>query len=228
MQQHSQLCSAKVFSGVSIDFATNDTTQKSQSSGADSESASETMFQQHTRIVRSITWKISSLIINGNGEISTNKSLMELGLESLLAIDLKDWIFSEFHVNLSAPEILGVISIAALAETVISCLQPAKKGLSPATSSRNMTNARAITSAEAASLAKPAAMSKASKLPELPLPVLETSLNMFLSSRESFLSPKEYRTTYEKIKDFLKQGSKVRALVGRGILFFPMLCPTSP
>lgn len=202
---------SEVFNGVNAKLATDDTTQMSQPSKADSESATETTFQQHTRIVRSITQKISSLITSGNGEISTNKSLTELGLDSLLAIDLKSWILNEFQVDLSAPDILGKASITALAGTVISHLQPTNKGLSPGTSpSRDGNNAGVITPAEVASLAKPAAISKASKLPELPLPDLETTLIMFLSSRESFLSHEEYEATSEKIKDFLDRGSKVR------------------
>ena len=220
--------------GIDAEPTTDDTTQFSQSLTSGSGSANETMFQQHTRIIRSITRKLASLIISETREISTNKPLRELGLDSLLAIDLNTWILSEFHVNLSAPETLGQISITALAETIISRLQPTNKVQSAGTSpSRNGNNADAITSAEVANLAKPAAILKASKLPELPLPDLETTLKMFLDSRESFLSPEEYETTSEKIKDFLTQGSRVRTprvtrTAGNISLNVLILCPTSP
>ena len=201
---------SEVFNDANAELAPDDTTQVSQSLEVESEPAGETKFQQHTRIVRSITRKLSSLIKSGNGDISMNKSLIELGLDSLLAIDLKNWITNELHVSLSALEILGHNSITALAESVISHLQSTNEAPSPGTPpSRNGNNASAMTSAEVAGLAKPAAMSKASKLPELPLPDLEATLKVFLSSRESFLSPKEHETTSDQIEGFLKQDGKV-------------------
>lgn len=200
---------SEVFKGVSAELTTADTTQESPSSRSDDESATETPFQKHTRIVRSITRKLSSLIVAGNEEISTNKSLMDLGLDSLLAIDLKNWVLNEFHVNLSALEILGQANITALAEIVNSHLQNANGALTRSTSpSRNGTNVSGPTSADITSLAKP---SKSSRLPDLPLPDLETTLEMFLTSRKNFLSPTEYLQISAAIQAFLKEGSKVRS-----------------
>lgn len=63
--------------------------------------------------------KFSSVLIVPEEEISTEKSVVSLGLDSLVAVEVRSWIKREMDATMSTMELLTSSSIGALAEMVV-------------------------------------------------------------------------------------------------------------
>ncbi|KAF4636865.1 hypothetical protein G7Y89_g1216 [Cudoniella acicularis] len=83
---------------------------------------------QFTSIVRqAFEAHLKTVLQFGSGSISHQKSLTELGLDSLMAVEIRTWFLKELDVNFSVLKILGGASIAELCAEVISQLQLQEK-----------------------------------------------------------------------------------------------------
>ena len=63
--------------------------------------------------------KLSNVLIVPAEEISTGKSVVALGLDSLLAVELRSWIVREMEATMSTMELMTSSSINGLAEMIV-------------------------------------------------------------------------------------------------------------
>jgi aryl carrier-like protein len=77
-----------------------------------------TFDEAHATIIEDITRKISLLVGCLADEINMNLSLADFGLDSLIAIKLKNWIARTFQAALQTAEIFSSPSIDSLAKLV--------------------------------------------------------------------------------------------------------------
>ncbi|ORY57229.1 uncharacterized protein BCR38DRAFT_461375 [Pseudomassariella vexata] len=80
--------------------------QKLPSAGADT---------RHAIITEAIVDRLASLLGRQPADISENKSVASLGVDSLVAVELRNWIAAETGVSLPVFEILGTRSLGELA-----------------------------------------------------------------------------------------------------------------
>ena len=63
--------------------------------------------------------KFSGVLIVPVEEMSREKTVVSLGLDSLVAVEVRSWIKREMDATMSTMELLNSVSIVALAETVV-------------------------------------------------------------------------------------------------------------
>ena len=63
--------------------------------------------------------KFSGVLIIPVEELSREKTVVSLGLDSLVAVEVRSWIKREMDATMSTMELLNSVSIVALAETVV-------------------------------------------------------------------------------------------------------------
>lgn len=63
--------------------------------------------------------KFASVLITPVEEVSTNKPIVALGLDSLVAVEVRSWIAKEMDAKMSTMELMTSSSIKALAEVIV-------------------------------------------------------------------------------------------------------------
>lgn len=63
--------------------------------------------------------KIASVSMAPRGEIEINKPLATYGMDSLVAVDIRNWIANEMAANITALEFIDRSSLAGLSDKVI-------------------------------------------------------------------------------------------------------------
>ena len=63
--------------------------------------------------------KFSAVLIIPVEELSREKTVVSLGLDSLVAVEVRSWIKREMDATMSTMELLNSNNIVALAETVV-------------------------------------------------------------------------------------------------------------
>lgn len=134
--------------------------------------------------------KVSDMVAFGDRQTSPSMSLTEVGLDSLITIELRDWIIKEFRSSLTTAEILDHTSFRALAQTIVA----------RSTLVQRTTNEPFAENEDGVRESKPLDVpaSKTTKLPKQPLPDLQSSLDQLIESRKPFISPEEC-SRFEKI-----------------------------
>ena len=136
--------------------------------------------------------KMSALVSLNNDEIGLSYPIASLGLDSLIAIELKNWIVHTFRAPIQASEILDSRNIEALAKIVAqrSTLVTHRLGAQPDTSNQSDVSTRQL----------PIRTRK--QLPTIPLPELADSLDQYLYSIRSFCSDKDIHRISSAIAQF--------------------------
>ena len=76
--------------------------------------------QEAARIAsKSLVEKLATVLITPAEEISTNKPVVALGLDSLVAVEVRSWITKELDTKISTMELMTSPSIKALADVVV-------------------------------------------------------------------------------------------------------------
>ena len=150
---------------------------------ADAIKAATDIHKARDIVVSSVSKKMSALISLSDEGIDTEVPINSLGLDSLIAIELKNWIVQNFHSPLQSSEILDSRNIKGLAETVLerSTLANIEK-----LKSRSLENEDEPTKQER--------NVEIQKLPTMPLPDLLDSLDRYVEAVERFCSANELRT----------------------------------
>jgi acyl carrier protein len=65
-----------------------------------------------------LRFKIASLLGFGEGQLDARRSLVELGLDSLMAVELRNWIESQIKIALPISQLMRNASLGDLVETV--------------------------------------------------------------------------------------------------------------
>lgn len=162
----------------------------------------------HRIIATAIVHKLSSLIALEDHKIELESPLSEFGINSLIAIQLKSWITQEFHTKIESSEILDEQSIMALSLIVASRSPLTQQGsgeiLKTKKNVRMSGKDDGIPHVLHSSLAGgfQQHVNVAPKLPQLPLPSLESTLELYLASAHPFLSEDELIHTSNAIREF--------------------------
>ncbi|WP_297842147.1 choline/carnitine O-acyltransferase [Pseudomonas sp.] len=152
-------------------------------------------------IASSIVGRLALLISADPASIeSGHGSLLDLGLDSLVAIELRNWIMAEFDAPLQSSEILVDQTINALAQKVtsrsklvIAAAQPSNQDGTTGTDEATATiDSTLVSTAEYV-------------CPPLPIPLLDDTLQLFEDSRLAFDSPDAQRVTATAVAAF-KEG----------------------
>jgi acyl transferase domain-containing protein/NADPH:quinone reductase-like Zn-dependent oxidoreductase/acyl carrier protein len=151
---------------------------------------------------------LADLVAIDSAEVSLNSSILDFGLDSLIAIELRNWIMREFNAPIQSSEVLDSHDIWSLAQKV--------------TSRSRLTDDKSTESGSSGSDAMPSStlptsrsrsedsQNRAVELSPLPVPDLSETLRMFVSSRKAFATPKELEETEIVVEDFKKSGLELQ------------------
>lgn len=163
-------------------------------------------------IAEEIAKKMSNLVAMDYEEIELQRRMAEFGLDSLVTIEMKNWITQNFQAKLQASEISDATNILALAGVVASrstLITKTSPSQAPDTDNADTSidDKRAVVEAkeEEGVIA----------LPKQPLPDLEHSLSQFLDSLLPVLTPREYARYQGYVTEFLAPGGFGRKLQAR-------------
>ncbi|KAF4637761.1 hypothetical protein G7Y89_g319 [Cudoniella acicularis] len=155
-------------------------------------------------ICSAVSKKIAALIAHENKEIDVDVSLADLGLDSLVAIELKNWISRTLQAPFQTSEILDMPNISVLAATILArsaLIQPQGSQDSPQVNKSPQENG---VSPNPQPIVEPPANSPKVSLPQLPLPGLESTLNMYLQCVLPLTSSQELKEVNLAIEEFLQ------------------------
>lgn len=164
-----------------------------------------------------ISRKISSIVASDDLNQRTNSSMTELGLDSLMTTELRNWISTEFQAATQVSEILDEASIESLASLVASRSPFVSEKTRAMSGEQDEAKVKSNESFGGGSevATEERTPSPSTELPILPLPRLENTLDMYLESRRVFLSEDESSKTSLVIAEFLKDGGFGQKLQNR-------------
>lgn len=144
--------------------------------------------------------KIVALV--ASDEVTADSSVANLGVDSLIAIELKNWLSRVFKANVQTTDILDASSIHALASKVIvrSSLFNGPDDLDMEDTKKD--SAKSHCGNESGRSPEPTNGTTNLELPSQPLPKLEESLNGFLATAALFGTRSELEHTAKVVKDF--------------------------
>ncbi|MCJ1283208.1 polyketide synthase [Xylographa opegraphella] len=164
-------------------------------------------------IARSIGQKISTLVVMDSQDVDENAPLESFGLDSLIVIELKNWIARNFQASLQTAEVSDAASIMALAAIVVSKSTIVIKDMIHGdTSGVQSQEARLVTRESADGNDE---LIGPPKLPKQPLPELHESLEYFLTAMSSVSSSESLDKTRINIHEFEKSNGHGRRLHDR-------------
>ncbi|KAF1995549.1 hypothetical protein P154DRAFT_610722 [Amniculicola lignicola CBS 123094] len=149
-------------------------------------------------MVSALTEKLASLVALNLDNIKTTIPIANLGLDSLIAIELKNWISKALHTPVQTSEILDSLSIEALAKLLHARIQDAIVA-SQARQFRKSKDDSIEVIEETRDT--PSAESQNTKPPDLPLQPLRTTLDTFYNSVRSLGTKEELCATRKSIAD---------------------------
>lgn len=147
--------------------------------------------------------KIADLMSIDAADVNLAESMTDFGLDSLIAIELRNWIMREFSAPIQSSEVLDSPSIWSLAQKVT-----LRSSLTNDDSSDNHSSSAAIGSSTQPTTRSPSQDPQNRKRP-LPVPDLESTLSMFVDSRRAVSSPEELEETERVVREFVESGKEL-------------------
>ena len=167
--------------------------------------------QVHQIINTAVVQKLSNLIALEQDKIHVESPLSDFGIDSLNAIQLKNWIGQEFHAPIQTSEILDESSITALSKRVASRSTLVQEYSKDTLGQEDKSNDKIKHDVEVANISlKPLLngvqhnSNQSIVLPQLPLAELQSTLELYLISARSFLSEDRLKHTSTVIGEFGK------------------------
>ena len=176
-------------------------------------SAATNKEQVYDIIIQSLAQQISSLLVIDVNSIGPDSSIDGLGLDSLIAIELKTWIARNLYATIQTSEILDTRTLRALAELAAEKCTLIDQGQEAQSSSVEMEEDRATVQSAHNIGSDPNLRSV--KLPKPPLPDLQSTLEFYLYSIRAFCTDQEIENVSQATKSFLKPGSVGQKLMQR-------------
>ena len=161
---------------------------------------------QVAQIINSaISQRLSKLTMLDPDSIDLEAPLLDYGLDSLTAAELKNWIHRELKAPLQASEILDESSISSLSTKVASrskLIPNSPCGSLNINKDERPQVAKSDPSQEALAIDECHQKRILFGLPRLPLPNLKDTLDLYLRSASPFLSDKEFESTSLAVRAF--------------------------
>jgi hypothetical protein len=173
--------------------------------------ASQSDEETHAIIADATRVKIAQLVALDYDEIGLDMPLEGFGLDSLVAIEFKNWIGRNISASMQTSEILDTPNIHTLSKLVMerSILVSGRDQVvaAPEINGEQLEEAQKSTTKPASSQTlNGVQVSGTNALPELPLPDLKTTLKLWLESIRPFCAPKDIERVSQKMADFQKTG----------------------
>ena len=153
----------------------------------------------HDIITAAITKQISALLAVDVDNICLDAPIENLGLDSLIAIELKAWITRTLQAAMQTSEILDTPNIRSLALTVVKRSSLVSSNQKESVSKGGQVN----TAIDDKILATENQISQ-SGLPRIPLAELKSTLEFYLYTVSPFCTKEEYEYTLNAIQEFQK------------------------
>ena len=160
----------------------------------------------HEAFSTAIVRQLSNLIVLDSAKISEELPLMSYGLDSLTAIEFKNWFAQELDTAIQASEILDAPSVLALAikaasrSALVQLKSPDQTEGEWHEFARGMPPEQGLFEGPLVNGGQDMA-STGSLLPKLPLPHLNDTLELYTDSAGSFLSDEELKRTCGATKE---------------------------
>ena len=169
---------------------------------------SKTLEEAEMIITKATAEKFSEFL---DTSVPVDVPITQLGLDSLVSIELKNWMVRTFKAPLQSSELAGALSITALAKLIASRSthlkelggdEPSEAISKPeATVEEQQTNSES----QALDLAIPshgwACCKHAKDLPRYPLVDLDEALDYFLENTGHFLTPSDFKTLEQAVEE---------------------------
>jgi acyl transferase domain-containing protein/NADPH:quinone reductase-like Zn-dependent oxidoreductase/NAD(P)-dependent dehydrogenase (short-subunit alcohol dehydrogenase family)/acyl carrier protein len=176
--------------------------------------AAKTKREAEKIIVHELTKKLGTLVAVSLDEVDIDARVADLGIDSLVVVELKNWIAQTFQAKLHSSEIANALNITNLANTigsksslVISKLQSngAHDGMRSGMQNEFHADDGAIVGE----------IEQAQDLPKQPLPALGSSLENWLKVLRPVLCGEDYLKARELAERFSSPGGRGRKLQAR-------------
>ncbi|KAL8848098.1 MAG: hypothetical protein Q9221_006855 [Calogaya cf. arnoldii] len=160
--------------------------------------------ERFTAITSALKKQVSSLLATSIDNIDLDSPMESLGLDSLIAVELKTWIAQTLQAAIQTSEILDTPDLRSLASTVrkksnlFGATQEVQKSADDSRSADGSeTEKTATMHGETAQYMTP---------PRPPLVELESTLQFYLSSIRAFCSVEQFQKTVSAVDEFRKPG----------------------
>lgn len=164
-------------------------------------------------IAEEIARKMSNLVAMDYEEIELERRMADFGLDSLVIIEMKNWITQIFQAKLQASEISDASNIMNLAEIVASRSALITRNL-PSQPPKS-DDPRTASKQKEPEILEQKNVTEIITLPKQPLPDLDNSLSQFLDSLLPVLTSEEYARYENYVTEFLKPEGFGRKLQAR-------------
>lgn len=160
-------------------------------------------------VTSAITRQLTTLVSMDAAQVNLHGgSILDLGLDSLVAIELRNWITREFDAPIQSSEVMLDQSIQDLAQKVISRSRIVRSCLDSKYSPGNTEHSGDVTPSSNSGVPLTPTSSSVDgmivKLPALPLPSLEETLQSFQDLRSGVDSDDQRSNTADAIRKFLE------------------------
>ena len=155
-------------------------------------------------IAHYISQKVSTLVALDLEMIAHDVALDEFGMDSLVMIELKNWITRNFQAALQTSDVSDAKSISALSELVAKKSDLTNRDSTP----KDEQSAIQEKSLPTEDRSVPSDLKTRQGLPKQPLPELHDTLDYFLKSAGCISTPEELTITEALVRDFVRPGGE--------------------
>lgn len=167
-------------------------------------------------ISNAVIAKISSLVALSAEDISIEVTLAELGLDSLVAIELKNWIVRSLQSPIQTVELLDMPNIRHLVNTIIERSALVSKDLQASSAETPLRESKATNAQRDPDNGHGfKCCSSVKEIRKLPLLDLKQLLESYLGGIRALVNEEEYAHSVEATEEFLQPGGNGQQLYER-------------
>lgn len=185
----------------------------------------ETLDDLHTIVKAALVEQLASLLALDPDEIQVRAAAIDIGLDSILAIEFKNWVVRTMQAPIQTSEILDASSLVQLTQLIVQRSKLCQKPSPPRSNGDDFDDhceASAVPSGHP--MSGPVIHTTTSEkekglttdlLPALPIPELKVLIERHLSYVRAFATDEEFKNTLEIAAEFQAPGSIGRRLYDR-------------